>query len=186
MVREAFAEYFTQGYDIRPTIAVTKAHIHMPEIVAAIAAGRLKPDGTILRQGGDCVVTKAALEPVWYLPGVAKRFGCSESELRRILFEQTGGMFPELVTRGDLEVFLPPIGGMTVYIFGDAANLPDPPCRWPRACTTSATARTCSARTSVPAGPISRTASRSASAPRSRAAPASSSTSARRAAPWAR
>ncbi len=126
VVGEAFAEYFAQGYDIRPTIAVTKAHINMPEIVAAMAAGRLAPDPTILSERGDCVVTKAAVEPVWYLPGVAKRFGCSESELRRILFEQTGGMFPELVTRGDLEVFLPPIGGMTVYIFGDPANLSNP------------------------------------------------------------
>jgi len=47
------------------------------------------------------LVTKAAIEPVWYLPGVAKRFGTDEPSLRRILFEQTGGMFPELVTRGD-------------------------------------------------------------------------------------
>ena len=31
-------------------------------------------------------------------------------------------MYPELVTRSDLEVFLPPIGGQTVYIFGDAAR----------------------------------------------------------------
>ena len=30
-------------------------------------------------------------------------------------------MFPELVTRSDLEVFLPPIGGQTVYMFGDVA-----------------------------------------------------------------
>jgi GTP cyclohydrolase II len=71
-------------------------------------------------------VTKAAIEPVWYLPGVAKRFGATESELRRTLFEQTGGMFPELVTRGDLDVFLPPIGGQTVYIFGDPLKLNDP------------------------------------------------------------
>ena len=28
-------------------------------------------------------------------------------------------MFPELVTRPDLRVFLPPIGGTTVYLFGD-------------------------------------------------------------------
>ena len=28
-------------------------------------------------------------------------------------------MFPELVTRPDLELFLPPIGGKTVYLFGD-------------------------------------------------------------------
>ena len=42
--------------------------------------------------------------------------------LRRHLFEQTGGMFPELVTRPDLSVFLPPIGGHTLYIVGDVAK----------------------------------------------------------------
>ena len=35
-------------------------------------------------------------------------------------------MFPELVTRPDLQVFLPPIGGTTVYLFGDVTKLPDP------------------------------------------------------------
>lgn len=30
-------------------------------------------------------------------------------------------MLPEFVTRSDLEVFLPPIGGVTVYILGDIA-----------------------------------------------------------------
>ncbi|HEX8574076.1 MAG TPA: GTP cyclohydrolase II, partial [Allosphingosinicella sp.] len=59
----------------------------------------------------------------WWLPGVAERFGVAESSLRRCLFEQTGGMYPELVTRPDLSVFLPPIGGMTLYIFGDPAFL---------------------------------------------------------------
>ncbi|MEM7026158.1 MAG: GTP cyclohydrolase II, partial [Pseudomonadota bacterium] len=44
---------------------------------------------------------------------------------RRNLFEQTGGMFPELVTRPDLHVFLPPIGGHTVYAFGDVTKLGD-------------------------------------------------------------
>jgi GTP cyclohydrolase II len=71
-------------------------------------------------------VTKAALEPVWWLPGVAKRFGCSEADLRRALFEETGGMYPELVTRSDLDVFLPPIGGMTVYVFGNIHDLANP------------------------------------------------------------
>ena len=32
-------------------------------------------------------------------------------------------MFPELVTRPDLELFLPPIGGMTVYLFGDVERI---------------------------------------------------------------
>jgi GTP cyclohydrolase II len=123
---EVFASYYEQGYDIRPTIAITKAHINMPELQEAIAKGRLQVDGKIMKAGGDLVVTKAAIEPVWYLPGLAKRFNITEGELRRALFEQTGGMFPELVTRSDLEVFLPPIGGLTVYIIGDFEAIADP------------------------------------------------------------
>ena len=119
---EVFASYCQQGYDIRPTIAITQAHINMPELQDK---GRLQVDGKIMKPGGDLVVTKAAVEPVWYLPGIAKRFGIAESQLRRALFEQTGGMFPELVTRSDLEVFLPPIGGVTVYIIGDLAAIAD-------------------------------------------------------------
>ena len=123
LVSEAFAERIAAGQDIRPSIAVTRAHINMPEIVAALGAGRLRPDGEVLTASGDVRVTKIAVEPVWWLPGVARRFGIPVAELRRALFEQTGGMFPELVTRPDLDVFLPPIGGMTVYVFGDPAKL---------------------------------------------------------------
>jgi GTP cyclohydrolase II len=125
-VAEAFKGELAAGYDIRPTIAVTKAHVVVPEITDAMQKGRLHPDGRILLPTGAALVTKAAIEPVWHLPGVAQRFGCSEAELRRVLFEETGGMYPELVTRSDLEVFLPPIGGQTIYIFGNARDLADP------------------------------------------------------------
>ncbi|MBD2088721.1 GTP cyclohydrolase II [Microcoleus sp. FACHB-1515] len=125
LVGEAFNSFFERGYDIRPTIAVTKAHINMPELQDAIAKGRLREDGVIMKAGGDLVVTKAAIEPVWYLPGIAKRLGVDEGELRYTLFEQTGGMFPELVTRPDLHVFLPPIGGITVYMVGDLSAITD-------------------------------------------------------------
>jgi GTP cyclohydrolase II len=124
-VADVFAEHIAQGYDIRPTIAVTKAHIHLPEVRQAIAFQRLAADGKVLLDDGSAVVTKIAIEPVWWLPGVARRFGVSEAELRRALFEETGGMYPELVTRSDLDVFLPPIGGQTLYIFGDARALAD-------------------------------------------------------------
>lgn len=123
IVADVFSDYLADGYDIRPTIAVTKAHLQIPELQDAIEDGRLVPDGKVLKANGDVLVTKAAVEPVWHLPGIARRFGCSDSDLRRTLFEQTGGMFPELVTRGDLEVFLPPIGGHTVYAFGDTDKL---------------------------------------------------------------
>jgi len=126
LVAEAFAARRADGVDIRPTIAITRAHIAMPELRQAIAAGRLAPDGQVLLERGAARVTKAAIEPVWYLPGIARRFGVAESDLRRDLFEYTGGMFPELVTRPDLQIFLPPIGGITVYFFGDLAAITDP------------------------------------------------------------
>ena len=129
LVAEAFAREIAAGMDIRPSIAVTRAHINMPELVAAIAQGRLRPDGDVLTPGGDARVTKIAIEPVWWLPGVAARFGIAENALRRGLFEQTGGMFPDLVTRPDLKVFLPPIGGATCYLFGDPLRLGDPATR---------------------------------------------------------
>jgi len=116
-----FAREIAEGVDIRPTIAITKARLTLPEISEAIAAGRLKVDGDIVHEGGDVAVTKAAIDPVWYLPGIAERFEVEETQLRRTLFEQTGGMYPELVTRPDMKVFLPPIGGITLYIFGDPA-----------------------------------------------------------------
>jgi GTP cyclohydrolase II len=126
LVGEVYQDLLAQGIDLRPTIAVTRAHIQMPELLEAVRQGRIKEDGAIVKPGGDLVVTKAAVEPVWYLPGVADRLGVSEEDLRYALFEQTGGMFPELVTRFDLKVFLPPIGGITVYIVGDPAAIADP------------------------------------------------------------
>jgi hypothetical protein len=125
-----------QGTDIRPTIAVTKAHMRLLEIEKSVKEGRLNVDGKIvLNDMGELAVTKGhpmggklmvvAVEPVWYLPGVAARFGIDEGVLRRGLFEDTGGSYPELITRGDLKLFLPPIGGLTVYIFGNVANISD-------------------------------------------------------------
>jgi len=126
LVAHAYRDLIAAGTDIRPTIAVTKAHVDLPEIRSAMAFQRLRADGRILLDDGSAAVTKAAIEPVWWLPGVARRFGVAEADLRRALFEETGGMYPELVTRSDLEVFLPPIGGQTVYVFGDPRHLSDP------------------------------------------------------------
>lgn len=126
LVSEVFQPFMSDNYDILPTIAITKAHINIPELKGEIDAGRLTVDGKILKEDGSLLVTKAALDPVWYLPGIAQRLGVDEADLRRVLFQQTGGMFPELVTRPDLHVFLPPIGGTTVYIIGDADTVADP------------------------------------------------------------
>ncbi|MPZ55299.1 MAG: GTP cyclohydrolase II [Rhizobiales bacterium] len=132
LIGTVFREYLDGGHDIRPTIAVTRAHIDIPEIRAAVEAGRVRRDGVVVSARGSVRVMKAAIDPVWYLPGIAERFGIGESELRRDLHEQTAGMYPELVTHGDLKVFLPPIGGTTVYCFGDPDKLGDE--RTPVAC----------------------------------------------------
>ncbi|KAL9045222.1 MAG: hypothetical protein Q9214_001705 [Letrouitia sp. 1 TL-2023] len=117
----------SENVHVRPTIAITKAHMRLPELEQSVLSGRLAVDGKIcLNSAGELAVTKFAVEPVWYLPGVADRFGIDEGSLRRSLFEITGGSFPELITRGDIKLFLPPIGGLTVYCFGDPAKMSDP------------------------------------------------------------
>ncbi|KAF2742238.1 GTP cyclohydrolase II [Sporormia fimetaria CBS 119925] len=116
-----------ENVEIRPTIAITRAHMKLPELETSVKEGRLVPDGRIcMNETGELAVTKVAVEPVWYLPGVAERFGIDEGTLRRTLFEETGGSYPELITRSDIKLFLPPIGGLTVYIFGDPAKMADP------------------------------------------------------------
>lgn len=121
----AFGDFIKKGYDIRPTIAITKAHIDLPECKEAIRVGRLVPDGDILTKDGQSHITKVAVEPVWYIPGIAERFEVDEQELRQALFRETNMMYPELVTRTDLKTFLPPIGGLTVYIWGSVEAIPD-------------------------------------------------------------
>ena len=126
LVAENFKAEIAEGIDIRPTIAITRARLDLHEMQDALAAGRLANDGDVVHENGSVSVVKVAIDPVWYLPGIAQRFGTTEKDLRRALFEQTAGMFPELVTRPDMQVFLPPIGGMTIYLFGDVAKLADP------------------------------------------------------------
>ncbi|KZV93857.1 hypothetical protein EXIGLDRAFT_835444 [Exidia glandulosa HHB12029] len=141
LVPQVFAKEMEAGLDIRPSIAITKAHIKLSEIDDTARRGELQIDGKVviesrpilnpdgtksnLYPGVELAVSKAAVEPVWYLPGVAERFNISENLLRRALFEDTGGMYPELITRPDIKVFLPPIGNLTVYIFGNPAFVSD-------------------------------------------------------------
>ena len=125
-INEFFKEDLEKGLDVRPTIAVTQAHLTIPEVQESVRKGTLVPDGKFVKENGELKVTKGALEPVWYLPGIAERLGIKEGELRNIIYQETGGMFPELITRPDLKVLLPPIGSTTAYVFGDPQDLANP------------------------------------------------------------
>jgi GTP cyclohydrolase II len=125
-VVKLFGNHLDEGLDVRPTIAVTRANMRVAEIADAVRDGKIEVDGEIVVDAsGDVRVTKVAVEPVWFLPGVAARFGIEEGVLRRALFEHMGGAYPELITRPDLKVFLPPIGGLTCYIFGPPERISD-------------------------------------------------------------
>ena len=91
LVPQVFRKEIEEGLDVRPTIAVTKAHIKLSELDESFRKGTLVTDGSIVSKsqplhnpdgtesdadpGVEVVTSKAAVEPVWYLPGVAERFG---------------------------------------------------------------------------------------------------------------
>ena len=90
-----FKDYIDRGIDVRPTIAITKAHMQLTEIRDLVREGKIKVDGkVVLNEEGDLAVSKVAVEPVWYLPGLAERMNIDEGTLRRTLFEVTGGSYP--------------------------------------------------------------------------------------------
>jgi hypothetical protein len=91
LVQTLFAKEIEEdGLDIRPSIAVTKAHLKMSELDESARKGDITVDGKIVLEsrplknedgtentnwpGVEVAVSKAAVEPVWYLPGVAERF----------------------------------------------------------------------------------------------------------------
>src|SRR5216684_4385633 len=89
LVAETFGSEMAEGLDVRPTIAITKARLDIHEIQDELAASRLSSDGEVVHNNGAVSVVKIAVDPVWYLPGIAERFGTTEIGLRRALFEQT-------------------------------------------------------------------------------------------------
>jgi len=90
VVPQVFKKDVDGGIDVRPSIAITRAHIKLSEIDHPLQTCSLPVDGkhvvrsrplldedgsvSELDPGVELPVMKAAVEPVWYLPGVAERF----------------------------------------------------------------------------------------------------------------
>lgn len=108
------------GLDVRPSIAVTKAHIKLSELDESARKGELTVDGRVVLRtrpmrnadgsvsgadpGVEINTSKAAVEPVWYLPGVAERFGMWVSVVVSCLlvltFTKFGNITPSSTLRG--------------------------------------------------------------------------------------
>lgn len=118
-----FSELIKSGVNLRPTIAITRSKLYITEIDNEVTKKNIFPDGKVLLENRKINVIKIAIEPVWYLPGLAQRFAVSEYTLREALYNASGGMYEELITNQEKKVFLPPIGNYSVYILGDIKKL---------------------------------------------------------------
>mmetsp|Transcript_5393 Transcript_5393/g.16094 ORF Transcript_5393/g.16094 Transcript_5393/m.16094 type:complete len:793 (+) Transcript_5393:93-2471(+) len=103
---------------IRPTIAATMACMEIPEI-----HGMLEPDGRVVNDDLSINCVKVAIEPVWDIPKLAKRLQVDEKLMRSQLAQWT---LIDKLKDPQYDIFLPSIGGTTVYVFGDLEAIVDP------------------------------------------------------------
>lgn len=100
-----------------PTIAATNGTLNVPEI-----ASKLVRDGTIVDEDGGIKIQKAAVYYSWNLPALAGRLDMTEDELRKAIYKHTQN---DKILDESIKCFLPPVGGLTVYIFGDPRKIRD-------------------------------------------------------------
>jgi GTP cyclohydrolase II len=103
-------------YSTKPTISGTKGTMRIDEL------RDVKVDGKVVNEDGSINIVKAAIDAVWNLPGMAKRLNLSEDAIRASLIKYF--KYPALQDKS-IKVFLPQIGGTTVYFFGDLKKLVD-------------------------------------------------------------
>ena len=101
-----------------PTMACTTATLNIPEL-----KDKLFKDGVIIDSDGGLNVTKIAVQYTWNLEKLSKKIGMRENELRNAIFKATNN---KKVFDENYNIFLPNIGGMTVYIIGDIKKVLDP------------------------------------------------------------
>jgi len=99
-----------------PTISATTACMYIPEL-------DVERDGAIVKADGGVNCIKAGIEYVWNIPGVAQRLGIDETTLRTAIAKYTQN---DKLLESEKKSYLPPIGGLTVYLIGDPRMLANP------------------------------------------------------------
>lgn len=100
-----------------PTIACTSAILNLPEFK------NLKSDGDIVNEDKSVNCNKAAIYYSWNIPGLSNRLGLSDDEFRQTLYKFSRD---ERLLDRKIRTYLPQVGGLTCYIFGDARKIRDP------------------------------------------------------------
>lgn len=101
-----------------PTIAACKANLDIAELAD------MPRDGKIIRkEDGQVRTQKAAIYYSWNIPRLSERLDMSEDELREALFKYSNN--PD-VKDSTKKVFIPAVGGCTIYTFGDVRKVRDP------------------------------------------------------------
>ncbi len=81
---------------------------------------QLIPDGKVVKEGGTINIQKCAIDYAWNLPKFAKKVNMDESLMRQKLAEYTD--CPSVLDTSR-NAYLPPLGGCTIYFFGDISKL---------------------------------------------------------------
>ena len=101
----------------RPTMSATSACMTIPELQQK---NQLESDGTIVNSDLTINCVKCAIDLVWNLPLLAAKLHMDEQQMRQALAASTQN---EHVLDATRRTYLPPVGGITVYFFGDIAKL---------------------------------------------------------------
>jgi len=107
-------------YGAPPTMSATEACMDVPELIPDLVPC---PDGKIVNADGSVNIQKCAIDYVWNLPRFSKRIFQDEDVMRKNLAEYTQNT--EVLDKSK-NAYLPPLGGCTVYFFGDITKLGDP------------------------------------------------------------
>jgi GTP cyclohydrolase II len=83
----------------------------------------LIPDGKIVNEDKSINIQKCAIDYAWNIPRFAEKVGFDESLMREKLAAYTHN--PDVLDKSK-NAYLPPLGGCTVYFFGDLTKLNDP------------------------------------------------------------
>ena len=101
----------------RPTMSATTATMTIPELQQK---NQLEADGAIVNPDLTINCVKCAIDLVWNLPLLAAKLQMDEGQVRAALANSTQN---EHVLDTSRRAYLPPVGGITVYFFGDIAKL---------------------------------------------------------------